>query len=142
MIQINPYLSFKGSCRDVLEFYKECLDAELVLQTVKGSPMENQWPPQVQNNILHASLIKDGQVLLLASDMGVEGKGVSGNIISLSLSCSTEEEINSFFGRLSAGGQVTRPLHDFFAGKIGTLTDKFGLNWLFYYDKNQKNNAG
>lgn len=108
--------------------------------TVESSPMANQWPAEAQKSILHASLIKEAVVLLLGSDMG--GTGISGNIISLSLSCSSEEELTRLFTNLSSGGQVTRPLHDFFAGKIGALTDKFGLNWLFYFDKNQKNNAG
>lgn len=142
MTHLNPYLTFNGNCSEVMGFYKECLNGELSLLTVESSPMADQWPAEAQKSILHASLIKEGVVLLLGSDMGGTGTGISGNIISLSLSCSSEEELNRLFSNLSSGGQVTRPLHDFFAGKIGALTDKFGLNWLFYFDKNQKNNAG
>jgi len=113
MTLINPYLTFNGNCSKVMAFYKECLGGELSLQMVEGSPMANQWPAEAQKNILHASLNKDGFVQILGSDMGGTGTGVSGNIISLSLSCSTGEELNTFFTNLSSGGQV-RPIARFF----------------------------
>jgi len=130
MTQINPYLTFNGNCREAMTFYKECLGGDLILQTVADSPMADQWPPDVQQNILHASLQKNSLVLL-ASDMAGRDGVVRGNTISLSLVCSSEEEINEFFTNLSQGAKVTHPLHRFFAGTIGALTDKFGMNWLF-----------
>ncbi len=137
MGQINPYLTFYGNCREAMTFYKDCLGGELTLQTVGDSPMANQWPVQAHQNILHASLSKNGQVMLLASDMGGPEEIINGNSISLSLNCSSETEIQTCFSTLASGGKVTRPLHAFFAGTIGTLTDKFGMQWLFYHHRNQ-----
>lgn len=132
MTQINAYLSFDGNCREAMTFYRDCLGGELTLQTVADSPMADQWPPQAQDNILHATLL-NGSLILMASDMGGPGKLVRGNTISLSLTCSNEREIKLCYSNLSEGGLATRPLHDFFGGRIGMLTDRFGMNWLLYY---------
>jgi PhnB protein len=135
-MQINPYLTFNGNCSEAMTFYKNCLGGDLILQVVKDSPMANEWPADVQDHILHASLTNQSLVLL-GSDMGSSAKMIKGNAISLSLHCTTEEELKTSFLQLSEGGKVTRPLHEFFGGTIGTLTDKFGMDWIFYHNKNQ-----
>lgn len=126
--QINVYLTFQGNCREAMIFYKDCLGGELTLQTVGDSPMAAQWPAHLQAQILHASLVKDSLVLL-GSDMGSE-RLIQGNTISLALQCYKEEEIQMFFSNLSSGGKITHPLHTFFDGTIGALTDKYGMNWV------------
>ena len=83
MTQINAYLTFNGNCREAMTFYKECLGGELNMQTVEGSPMEDQMPAHAKKQILHASLIKD-DLVLLGSDMSRPGKLIKGNTISLS----------------------------------------------------------
>lgn len=136
MIVINPYLTFKGNCREAMSFYHSCLGGDLILQTVEESPMANEWPLAVQKNVLHSSITR-GNVLLLASDMFMGGGGLpdKGNVFSISVSFTDEQELRTTFSNLSAGGEITRPLHDFFGGTIGTLTDRFGIDWIFYYNK-------
>jgi PhnB protein len=129
MTQINPYLTFNGNCREAMTFYQHCFDGELHMQTVGESPMADQWPAAIQKRILHASL-KRKNLVLLASDMASEKGLIKGNIISLALGCSSEKEIRHFFRQLSDGGKITHPLHRFFDGTIGALTDKYGMNWV------------
>jgi len=129
MTEINVYLTFNGNCKEAMHFYQKSLGGDLTLQTVEDSPLAKQWPASVQKNILHAVLKKD-RLVLLGSDMGSEGL-TKGNTISLALACSSEEEIELFFKNLSEGGKITHPLHKFFDGTIGALTDKYGMNWLF-----------
>jgi len=137
MKEINAYLTFNGNCAEVMNFYRDCLGGELFLQTVKESPMAIDWPAQMQDHILHASLT-NGSMVLLGSDMGgTDGKLVKGNTISLSLNCSTEAELQKSYEQLSKGGKATRSLHEFFGGTIGTATDKFGIEWIFYHNKNK-----
>lgn len=138
MAKINAYLTFNGNCREAMLFYQRCLGGELTMQTVEGSPMEEQMPLRARKHILHASLVNDALVLL-ASDVSGYGKLVNGNTISLSLHCSSEAEIKTCFDRLSAGGHVAHPLHDFFAGTMGALTDKYEKDWLLYYEKKPVN---
>jgi PhnB protein len=132
MTQINAYLTFDGNCRQAMTFYKNCFGGELTLQTVEGSPMADKWPASVQQNILHASLIKNNLVLLASDMVGADGI-IKGNTISLAITCSSDREIETFFLNLSSGGEVTHPLHKFFDGTIGALTDKFGVNWILKF---------
>ena len=134
MTQINSYLTFSGNCREAMTFYKDCLGGELTLQSIGDSPMVDQWPNSARNNILHASLVKSSLVLL-ASDLSGRGPLIKGNSISLSLNCSSKQEIETFFNKLAKGGQVVHPLHEFFAGTMGTLTDKFEKDWLLYCER-------
>lgn len=138
MTQINAYLSFNGNCREAMNFYEECLGAELTLQTIGGSPMEAQCPSAMKDQILHSSLMRNGTLLLMASDMIGPGGLNPGNNIALSLNCSSEEEINSFFSKLSEGGKIIDPLKvQFWGALFGVLNDRFGIRWLLNYDQNQ-----
>lgn len=135
MTQINAYLNFNGNCREAMTFYKNCLGGELTVQTVEGSPIEAQCPAAMKQQVLHASLLKDNLVLM-ASDMTGPDGFIKGNTISLSLNCSSETEIKTFFSKLSSGGQITHPLQEQFRGAtFGVLTDKYGIRWLLNYDK-------
>ncbi len=137
MTQIYAYLSFNGNCREAMTFYKDCLGGELMLQTVEGSPVAEQMPAEFGPHILHSTLTQ-GDLLLMASDMA-SAELVQGNTISLSLNCSSKEEIEALFSHLSAGGKITHPLADeFWGATFGALTDKFGMNWLLNYDKTPK----
>lgn len=135
MTTINAYLTFNGNCSEAMNFYKEGLGGELTIQTVEESPMSEQWPADVQKNVLHAGLINNG-LMLFGSDMNT-GELTNGNRISLSLNCTNDTEIKRYFSYLSKDGQVTHPLHDFFGGTIGALTDKYGIMWLLFLEKNK-----
>lgn len=136
MTQLNPYLNFNGQCREALTFYKECLDGDLELQKVGESPMATRMPSEKGPLILHGALSKNGSVLLMGSDMIGNALHV-GNSIMLCLNCSTDQEINAIFDRLSAGGQIKVPLHQSFWGATyGELRDKFGMDWMLNYTRN------
>jgi len=139
MTQINAYLNLEGHCSEAMTFYKECLGGELNMQTFKGSPVEDQCPAEMGDKILHASLSKDG-LLLMGSDMQEPGVGfIKGNNIALSLNCSNEEEIHTFFSKLSEGGKIYHALtEEFWGATFGVLVDKFGIKWMLNYDKNNK----
>lgn len=132
--QINPYLHLAGKCREAMTFYKECLGGELTINIVEESPMAQQFPAGLQNQVLHASLINKSLVLL-GSDMSEATEKVPGNNISLSLNCSSAEEMTTFFTNLSNGGKINHPIHEFFAGLMANLTDKFGITWMLYCEK-------
>jgi len=138
MTQIYAYLHFDGNCREAMTFYKECIGGELSLQTIEGSPIEAECAEAMKDKILHSSLSKNG-LLVMATDCGIPGGVVRGNNIALSVNCSSEEEINTFYNKLSADGVIIDPLKTQFWGAIfGVITDKFGIRWMFNYDKNQK----
>ncbi|MEO5570621.1 MAG: VOC family protein [Bacteroidia bacterium] len=139
MTQINSYLTFNGNCREAMTFYKECLGGELTLQTIGESPMADKMPSQMKESILHATLSKNGLVLM-ASDMVPEQGLRKGNSVSLCLNCSSENEIENCYKKLSTGGKADHPLENTFWGALfGDLTDKYGNHWLLNYTKNTNN---
>ena len=135
MTQINVYLTFEGNCREAMTFYQQCLGGELEVRTIGGSPVEAHCPPEMKDQVLHATLTK-GALVLMASDCIGPGGYTHGNDIALSLNCSSEEEINDFYSKLSEGGQIIDALKVQFWGAIfGVFTDKFGKRWMLNYDK-------
>jgi|SRR5687767_6788304 PhnB protein len=136
MAQLNPYLNFDNNCREAMNFYKDCLGGELTLQTVGEMPaMAAQMPPQMKDNILHSTLTS-GDIVIMASDLNRE-KQIEGNTVHLCVNCNSENELNSFFSKLSAGGKVTEPLADMpWGGMYGSLTDQYGKHWIFNFQKN------
>lgn len=136
MVHVNPYIRFNGNCRQAFEFYKNCLGGELSVQTIGESPMAEQMGPAMKDKVMHASLIKDGVVLLMGSDLLQDEGFVPGNTISISFNASSEAEINLAFANMSAGGRVNHPLkEEFWGGLYADLTDKFDLSWIFNYQK-------
>ena len=132
MKDITPYLTFNGTCRQAMTFYKDILGGELQLMDFANSPMD--VPDEAKNYIMHAILTSNG-VTVMASDTMPNQTVTNGNSVSLSINCQSVDEINQLFNSLAEGGQITMPLDDTFWGaRFGMLIDKFGTNWMFNYD--------
>jgi PhnB protein len=55
-----------------------------------------------------------------------------GNNVHINLEPDTRGETDQLFRRLSEGGKVETPLQVMFWGDyFGSLTDKFGVQWMF-----------
>ena len=133
MTTINVYLNFNGNCREAMTFYKECLGGELRMMTIAESPMAGQMPAEMGQQIMHSSLTNGG-LSIMGSDMN--SNFTLGNAVHLCIVCDSEEELNTYFNKLSEGGTVGHPVSKFFAGTMGDLTDKYGINWMLYYSEN------
>ena len=136
MSTLVPYLNFEGNCKEAMKFYKDCLDAQLEIQTVEQSPMADQMPPEMKDFVLHARLEK-GNMILMASD--AKDKNMTrGDMLTLMVQCDTEEEIKVYFANLSAGGKVNMPLaKQFWGATYGQVTDRYGVLWAFNYEGRQ-----
>lgn len=140
MTQVSSYVNFNGNCREAMHFYKNVFGGELHLMTVKETPMAARCPAGKEDQIMHAHLQGEG-FTLMASDMLSGGTYQPGNNFSLSVNCSSEEQIHSLFSKLSDGGQVFEPVREQFWGSLfGMLTDKYGTRWMLNYDKPKQAN--
>lgn len=128
MVGVNPYISFKGNCREAMEFYKTALHAEtLFAQTVGESPMADMGPA---GNIMHATM-KVGESTIMMSDDLSPGGAAEGNKISLAIGLNDPAEAKAMFERLAEGGQVIMPIEKtYWAEAFGMLTDRFGVRWM------------
>ncbi len=129
---IQPYLFFGGRCEEALEFYRQTLNAEvLMLMRFKDSPEPHPGlAPSSEEKVMHAT-IQIGETKVMASDGGMcEGREVFKGF-SLSISTSNEAEAERMFSALADGGKVDMPLSKtFWAPKFGMLTDQFGVSWM------------
>lgn len=133
MMQLNPYLSFGGNCKEAMEFYKSCLGGELEINLVGESPMAKDMPDK-KNQVLH-SMLKSNAIVLMASDLVMGGEVKPGNNVTLTLSGGNLSELKEYFSKLSEGGKITHQLEETFFGVYGDLTDKYGFNWAFQAEK-------
>lgn len=136
MAQLAHYLHFNGNCQEAMAFYKSCLGGDLTLQKISESPIADQCPADVQDHILHATLL-NGPLVLMASDMIAPGRSYQvGNHLAISMSCDSEEQLRDSFNKLVAGGQIIDPVGDKFWGAVfGVLEDQFGFRWMLHYEK-------
>ncbi len=137
MRQIYPYIKLNdGKCKEAMEFYSKCLDAEITaMMTLGESPMAKEMPPETHNLVMHSTLSKNGMMLFSASDM-MRDKATIGDNVGITIDCESEEEIRSIFEKLSQGGEVFMPIEDtFWDALFGMLTDKYGVEWMLNFPK-------
>lgn len=136
MEPITPYLNFNGNAAEALAFYAKAFDGEIVFQQPYGdSPMAGS--PDWKDKIMHATF-QAGSLTLMASDIPEkDGTQVTaGTNTQLSLNFKHEEDIDRVFAVMSDGSHITMALQDTFWGaKFGMLTDKFGISWMFNFDR-------
>lgn len=135
-MKLTPYLSFNGKCEEALNFYAGVFNGQIKdLNRFGDAPVGMKADP---NHIMHARFVADG-VYFMASDGGHgESDGRAHVGISMSVECDNEGQIQNLFSRMAEGGQVTMPLDDTFWGaKFGMLKDKYGVHWMFNYQKQQ-----
>ena len=133
---VYPYLAFNGNCREAMTFYKDCIGGELEIMDFASAPMDT--PPEAKNNVMHSRLTK-GELTIMASDSMPGQTVTNGSSVALSVNCASKEEVDTFFNNLSKDGNVTMPAGDTFWGAyFGMLTDKFGIHWMFNYDRPQQ----
>lgn len=130
---IQPYLFFNGRCDEAIEFYRKTLGAEVeMLMRYKDSPEPTppgMLPPGFENKVMHSSL-RIGSTVIMASDGCSTGKGKFEGF-SLSLSLSSEAEVDRVFNALAEGGEVGMPVNKtFWSPRFGMVTDRFGVGWM------------
>ena len=126
---LNPYLSFKDNARQAMEFYKSVFGGDLTLSTFKEFHVSQD--PSEDDKIMHAELRAPSGVVFMASDTPNRMGYTAGASISMSLSGEDDAELSGYFQKLAAGGMVTMPLEKApWGDKFGSVTDRFGVNWL------------
>jgi PhnB protein len=128
-MNLTPYLFFKGTCEEALNFYEHCgLGKIETVNRYDKAPAEIGMSPKMGAKIMHARFKGPG-VYFMASDTPRGEGGFAG--FSLSLSPPTIDEAERLYTALSEGGVATMPLKkQFWGATFGMLTDKFGVPWM------------
>ncbi len=126
--KLNPYISFRGSAREAMEFYRGVFGGELTLNTF-GEYGDADAPGADQ--IMHGQLETPAGFTLMGSDTPPGTDYTPGARVSVSLSGDDTAELHGYWDQLSADGTVQVPLEkQMWGDEFGTCEDRFGVAWL------------
>lgn len=127
---IIPFLSFAGQASDAIALYEsvfEVKDKKVFLFKEMPEDMKSNFPAGTDNYVMHSEMVINGTNIWIG-DM-VEGV-TPGNVVSLSVPCTSQEVLLKAFGKLKEGGKVhMEPAKTFYSPLFATVQDKFGVIW-------------
>ena len=130
MTRLNPYISFRGTAREAMEFYQSVFGGELDLSTFSDFQMPGVGEDEA-DLIMHGQLEAPGGMTLMGADTPRSMEQPEGSTIAISLSGDDDAELRGFWEKLADGGTVTMPLEVApWGDAFGQLTDKFGVSWM------------
>lgn len=145
MARTSTYLNFTRNTEEAFLFYKSVFKTEFTGPVVRfGEMPAPEGAPAIsaadKNLVLHVELPICGGHVLMGTD-APESFGFSvtkGNNIHIQLEPDNREEADRLFEALAGGARITMPMQNMFWGAyFGSLTDKFGINWMINLPQQQ-----
>jgi PhnB protein len=133
MMQLNPYLTFKGDCEAAFKFYEKVLRGKTeALMRFADTP--GHAPANWNDKIMHGSF-KLGDNVLMGSDAPPERyEPMKGIWVSLQLK--EPAEADRVFKGLAEKGNAVMPIQETsWAHRFGMLVDQFGTPWMINCSK-------
>jgi PhnB protein len=139
MARVTTYLNFAHNTEEAFRFYRSVFQTEFlgpIMRFGDGPPAPGNppLPPEQARLVMHVALpILAGHVLMgtdAPESMGF--KLNPGNNVYINLEPDSRAETDRLFAALAQGGAVQSPLQEMFWGAYwGSLTDRFGVQWMF-----------
>ncbi|MCW5696458.1 MAG: VOC family protein [Bauldia sp.] len=128
--RLNPYLNFRNSAREAMEFYKDVFGGTLTMNTF--GEFQSAQDPAEKDLIMHAQLETPTGFTLMGSDVPLSMPFVPGtNVGAISLSGEDEAELRGYWDKLTVGATITQPLEKApWGDSFGMVTDRFGTSWM------------
>lgn len=129
-MNLNPYLSFRDTAREALEFYRTVFGGELEVDTFASFP-DMGHDPSENDLVMHGQLTTPEGLVLMASDTpsSMEYKAPQG--FSVSFSGDDADVVRATWDKLADGATVNMPLDTPpWGGLFGMLTDRYGVDWM------------
>jgi PhnB protein len=139
MSRVSTYLNFPRNTEQAFEFYKSVFGCEFTAPIhrfgqIPPAPGQPPMAEEDKNLVMHVELPILGGHVLMGTDapesMGF--KLTHGNNVYINLEPDTRAEADKLFKSLSVNGKIEQPLQEmFWGGYFGSLTDQFGVQWMF-----------
>ncbi|HVD30117.1 MAG TPA: VOC family protein [Methylomirabilota bacterium] len=113
MKKVTPFLTFKDQAEEAVKLYTSIFKNSRILSTSRYGDAG----PGAKGSFMTANFELDGQEFV-ALNGGPSFEFSQG--ISLLVDCQTQEEVDTYWEKLSEGGSK---------GPCGWLTDRFGVSW-------------
>ncbi|PMU11960.1 MULTISPECIES: VOC family protein [unclassified Pseudomonas] len=117
--KLTPCLWFDDQAEEAAKFYCAIFDHSKISAITHYSKAGQEIHGRPEGSVMTVSFELDGQ-----SFTGLNGGPLFkfNEAVSFQVNCHTQEEVDHFWGRLSAGGPVETQ-------QCGWLKDKFGVSW-------------
>ena len=137
MASVGTYLNFDGNAEEAMTYYAGIFDSEIDSLTrygdfhMEGGP---EMSDAAKGAVMNSQMQILGGHLLQGSDHLAEFGGDlrAGNNVSIVLMPDSREETDRLFKLLVDGGSARFEPGDAGFGYFADLTDKFGINWMFF----------
>ena len=146
MSSVSIYLNFMGKTEEAFNFYKSVFRSEFIgplirMGDIPAQPGMPALSEEEKNKVMHVTLPILGGTKIMATDMleSIGHKLIEGNNVTINLEPDSKEETDRLFNALSDGGSEIAPMREEFWGYWGCCKDRYGIRWMFNYDKNQQN---
>ena len=126
---LNPYISFRDTAKQAMEFYKTVFGGELNLSSFADFQASDD--PAEKDKIMHGQLTTPNGLVLMGADTPNRMDYNAGDNFSISLSGDDEAELRGYWDKLAVDGTITQPLEKApWGDSFGMLRDRFGVSWL------------
>ena len=128
-IRLNPYLSFRDTAREAMDFYQSVFGGELTRSTFADLGMSDD--PAEKDKIMHSMLEAPNGLTLMAADTPAAMDFTPGTHFAVSLSGEDDAALRGYWDELSEGATIQQPLGPApWGDHFGSLTDRFGISWM------------
>jgi PhnB protein len=128
-VTLNPYLNFRDTAREAMEFYHSVFGGDLRLSTFED--FQSAHDPSENDLIMHGQLDGPEGLTLMGADTpkDMDYNGISG--VSISISGDDDAQLRGYWGKLVEGGNITQPLEAApWGDSFGMVVDRYGVTWL------------
>jgi len=133
-MQIQPYLSFNGNCKEAFEFYAKALNGTIQMMLTHAEiPADAGMPPCApdwEDKIMHTSLSVGDAILMGADAPPPHYKKPHG--FSVNLQINNVDEAERVYKALTDGStQIMMPIGPtFWATRFAMFHDRFDIPWM------------
>lgn len=123
------YLSFAGSAREAMTFYRSVFGGELTISTFADFGMSDQ----PADGVMHSELRTEGVTVMGADAFGEPAEGWGRNRIQAAFMSDEVDRVTGFYESfLERGSEVVQPLEKQVWGDLyGEVVDPWGVAWMF-----------
>ncbi|GAA4243371.1 MULTISPECIES: VOC family protein [Winogradskyella] len=133
-MKVQPYLAFKGDCKNALEFYKSVLGGSIQNEQTYND-VKIDIPANYRDKLQHAELKGKG-FHIMAYDASPDTPLTNGTNINMSIDLDSKEDAVSIFNQLSAQGTVHTPFQEMsWDAFYGRCSDQYNVSWMVNYKK-------
>ena len=128
-VRLNPYLSWKDSAREAMEFYQSVFGGELLVNTMSEFGASDD--PADADKVMHSMLEAPNGLTLMGADTPSSMEYVPASGVSVSLSGDDESVLRGYWDGLAEGATINVPMEKApWGDTFGMLTDRFGIDWM------------